>query len=89
MAWIYTDPIQCGGNAWEQMQAPGQPEEEQVRNLFRQGYNIELGGYKQYKVHDNVCEACYCPRGDRIEVQVPKELAELLITKGWKLSGSE
>ena len=94
LVWLQIDPIQCQGNPWEQ----GVPylkdgedakacEERLVRNYIKKEFNVELADFRQTQVYENVCDACSCPRGDRIEIQVPESAVTPLALKAWKMAG--
>ena len=64
-------------------------EERIVRAYLKKEFNIEPADFKQTQVYENVCDACSCPRGDRIEILVPESAAQPLFLKAWKMQGEE
>ena len=95
LVWLQIDPIQCQGNPWEQGVEPNTAgenakvrEERLVRDYLMKSFSIKLVGFKQTQVYENVCDACSCPRGDRIEIQVAESAVETLALKAWKMAGA-
>ena len=64
LTWMYVLPVQCAGNAWEQA---GLSVEE-----YYEGLGITIHDIRSERFADNVCLACSCPTGERIEVRVIK-----------------
>lgn len=90
------DPIQCQGNPWEEdwlLAHPNDPNaQEYVKahdlSLFKAYYereaDVEIFEVKKETVHQAVCLACSCPRGDRLTVTVAAEDVAKLLEMGFK-----
>ena len=82
--WVAVDPVQCMGNAWEKDWLEENNDDYELWRTFTIGdeldiiekYYEELGiiiyDIKQENVYDITCEACGCPRGDRISCFINK-----------------
>jgi hypothetical protein len=83
--WVSIDPVQCQGNPWAKEVAPegkeGDEEAEITQFYWRQG--IEIFSIESTQVHEIVCQACSCPRGDRLYLEVSADDAQKLTTQGF------
>ena len=88
--WVSIDPIQCLGNTWEQdwlltHEYDEYPKDQEGRiRIFREFFKEQ--GVKIHKTEVTfpylvVCEACSCPRGDRISCLIDE--ADLPTMLGW------
>ncbi|MFH1808823.1 MAG: hypothetical protein ABIJ09_08755, partial [Pseudomonadota bacterium] len=70
----YIDPVQCGGNPWERNSStdPNLDQNTQVR-VWLESLGIPVFNIRFERVYDEVCEACTCPRGDRLFVETTAE----------------
>ncbi|MCR4335416.1 MAG: hypothetical protein NUV57_02660, partial [archaeon] len=75
--WFSINPVQCNGNEWDKwhdslgrqyIRAP--TDEEILKEWLSTVHGIEIDGYASKQVYDVVCEACSCPRGDKVAVRV-------------------
>ena len=83
--WFSVEPIQCMGNQWEQWQygdcldvdsdmgCEQVPEKMVIEDWLAYEYGVTVKDYKREFVYEVVCEACSCPRGDKISVLVGPE----------------
>jgi len=85
-SWFAIEPIQCGGNPWEQLREKRlfRDERERVEFWFLYYQNIEILDYREEQVYGAVCRACSCPRGDKIYVLVEGHHYNDLINLGWE-----
>jgi hypothetical protein len=77
--WLSIIPKQCGTNAWDAwhkdlnrvyIRAP--TEKEIMSEWLQTIYGVKLLDYKNVKIYDVVCQACSCPRGDKVFIKVSK-----------------
>lgn len=82
--WVYIDPVQCLGNPWEQAWLE---EHDNDYDSFPRSESDQLAIYEQYyedrgveiyvvtreQAYEAVCDACSCPRGDRIHCLIDRE----------------
>ncbi len=89
---VMKDPVQCMGNAWEKdwlkrnNKKPGDfPRDQEDRIITeyytRQGVPVHRVRFKQ--THENVCEACDCPRGDTVYMTINESDAPKMISLGF------
>jgi hypothetical protein len=86
-AWEDALPVQCGGNPWES--GPGsaprgsEAEIQAVRDtLASQGIRVQELGF--IDLHEVVCAACTCPRGDLLVIRAdPREAWKLVAEHGF------
>jgi hypothetical protein len=72
-AWVSIDPVQCGGNPWENSTSPlpYDPKAEPSRIMaYYQFEGITVFEVKSKPTHEIVCRACSCPRGDTLYLLV-------------------
>jgi len=83
--WVSIDPIQCQGNPWDKEVAPEGKEGDEKTNviLFYGKQGIEIFSIESAQVHEIVCQACSCPRGDRLYLEVSANDARKLVTQGF------
>ena len=99
--WLSYDPIQCGGNPWEQWMAEkvaNLPEGLEIPPMLERGnvlawlseeYGITGHDFASVQQYEIVCAACSCPRGDRIAVLVDAEDSAEMQGLGWARVGNE
>ncbi len=93
--WFSIEPIQCGGNEWQQWQGEnlavdGEPltEKEIIGIWLKQKYGITAIDYASKQVSEIVCMACSCPRGDQVAVLVDSKDAAKMKAIGWAAMGN-
>ncbi len=88
--WVSIDPVQCQGNPWDSEVVPeGSEGDEKIEiTQFYMKQGIEVLAVESEQIHEIVCMACSCPRGDRIYLHVSETDAEQLIAQGFVESAS-
>ncbi|HBH46026.1 MAG TPA: hypothetical protein DDX47_01500 [Candidatus Jacksonbacteria bacterium] len=97
--WLKIDPVQCGGNPWEQdwvkMQDvepvngfPYYQEDKIIIDYFaKQNIGVKSAVLREYPSDIGVCAACTCPRGDTLYLEADETNARALVSNfGFKLS---
>lgn len=88
--WLQVNPVQCGGNPWEQVTSKGDgmdpiyPTSEHlaIDNYFEdQGIDLLEIGLVYPPTPLPVCKACTCPRGDAVLVRAQAADAAKLVAK--------
>ncbi len=103
-SWVQIDPVQCGGNPWQQyweeQRKKACPDaskacpfhdikEEAIIQQYYRTQGIEVSDVKSRKTHAIVCMACSCPRGDTLYLFVNNRDVEQMVKLGYKRSISE
>ena len=93
--WLEIDPIQCMLNPWEKdwllehnNDYSGYSEEDEsgIIKKYYQNKSIEILDIQSRKTHENVCEACDCPRGDTLYILVDQKDERKMIELGYRPS---
>lgn len=88
--WLQVNPVQCGGNPWEQTTSKGDgldpvyptAEHLAIDNYFEdQGIELIELGLVYPPTPLPVCKACTCPRGDAVLVRAKASDAATLVAK--------
>lgn len=95
--WVYKDPIQCLGNPWEQAWLAAHnddwglwhdlsdADQLQVFVKYYGDVGIEIHQYRQTFPYEFTCEACDCPRGDRIHCLINNNDVAKMVAWGFSL----
>jgi hypothetical protein len=75
-------PVQCGGNPWEESGDRWQEERSVVEWATSQGATLARLGFVEKTEPYPVCRACSCPRGDRLVVAPASGDANLAAVSG-------
>lgn len=93
LVWVFIDPIQCMGNPWEQARLkeygnnqPGRLTPEEELDLIEEYYEdqgVTIYRVKRTYPYNATCDACSCPRGDRIHCSVRERDIDRLLEMGF------
>lgn len=93
--WMSIDPVQCGGNPWEQLWLADHDNDytklysltsEEELTLIKEYYQtrgIVIYRIKRTYPYDATCAACTCPRGDRIHCSVNDRDIDRMLEMGF------
>ncbi len=94
LIWVEKEPVQCLGNEWEQdylernnIKFENYPiwKEEEIIKEFYYRRGIRIYKIKKEKLKEEIfCQACSCPRGDKIKVLINEEELGEMKEFGWK-----
>lgn len=92
VVWVEKEPIQCLGNEWEQdylernnikfEEYPTELENKILKEFYL-GKGVKIYGIKKEKIEAVFCQACSCPRGDKIKVLIDKKDLKKMEGFGW------
>jgi len=95
MVWLELEPVQCLGNPWEQdwlashemdyRSYPREREAEIIKDYYAR-MGITVYDVKSERKYEYVCEACSCPRGDVLYLQISAAHLDRMIELGFKAS---
>ena len=75
-AWGTFEPMQCGGNPWEQVGDPDAGEIARVRGwAASSGVDLADVGFVHPSEAQATCSGCACPRGDLLVVRAADSTA--------------
>ena len=83
--------MQCRGNAWEKDWQKSNREfypkekEKEVIVAYYKKQNTTVFELKTKRTHEDVCEACTCPRGDTLYLLIAKNDEDKMLELGYKL----
>lgn len=88
VGWFSIAPIQCGNNKWNNW-ADGPKKEYISENALIVDWLQKVHGVEVFRIESiyleaDVCSACDCPRGDRINVLVGSADFDAMASLGWK-----
>lgn len=93
--WVTIDPIQCMGNSWEQDWLEKNNGDYDLYSTFNNNNRLQIFkqyfenlGIEIYKIeqtypYDATCDACICPRGDRIHCFINENDVDQMISYGF------
>lgn len=97
MIWMSIDPIQCLGNDWEQawLEENGNnyelwvelsaDEQMEIFKAFFEDEGVIIQDIDVTYPYEEVCQACSCPRGDRIHILIEAIHLEQMLDWGFDL----
>ena len=95
--WVIIDPIQCMGNPWEQAwleknnyenelwREMGEQEKLDVIEKYYEDREIDIYKIKRTVPYDATCDACGCPRGDRIHCYIDENDVDQMLEWGFEI----
>ena len=95
--WMTIDPVQCLGNDWEQawLEENGnnyelwaelsEADQLEIFKAYFESRGIAIHDILVTEPYEEVCQACTCPRGDRIHVLVDSDNLEQMMDWGFEL----
>jgi len=83
---VWFDPVQCGGNPWERT-ASNEPALDQLAlvRTWLESLGVTAFSIRFEQIYDATCDACQCPRGDRLFVETDEAGARVLMQFGFQL----
>ena len=101
--WVEIDPIQCLGNPWEvdwlqdddfdnypwgDAWSIEEPEKQIIKQFYgKQG--ITIFDVKSEVTHEEVCEACNCPQGYTLYLQISEDDTDKMLGFGYRYHDNE
>ncbi|MBN2357940.1 MAG: hypothetical protein JXR83_00705 [Deltaproteobacteria bacterium] len=85
---LWFDAIQCGGNPWERETAGSNDaalDQTALVSAWLESLGVVAFSIRFEQVYQNTCDACQCPRGDRLVVETDAAGAQILMQFGFQV----
>ncbi len=95
--WVTIDPVQCMGNTWEQDWLEKNYDDYELYSKFTNNQRLQIFeqyfenlGILIYKLEQSypyvaTCDACNCPRGDRIHCYISENDIDQMLSFGFRI----